>query len=122
MFTCHWYIEPVSRRETNISYILFMISFVICNFITELLYFMFSQVLQASNAKYNSNKFESIVFGWIAKTGLLIFLTANILTGFVNFTVDTLQTTKTQTMLILYLYSFLLSFVCYILTRLGIKV
>ena len=110
MIFSHYYIENVSRREVNLSFVLWMVC-LNCIFIA-LEFFIQSIVhcLQHLGAFDSSDSCKSIIFTTIGHNGMLLFLLANLLTGFVNFTIDTLSAPNWIAFLVLVVYTSILSY------------
>ena len=111
----HVYIEPISRREANFAFICWITTFVLILILIEIIMQIVITVLKHVEIFANHISCNSIVYSSISYSGFLLFLIANILTGFVNFVFDTLSVSSLQTILILFTYSFILSYIAVIL-------
>lgn len=109
MFLSHNYVEEISRREANFAFVCWMSSF-IC-FLAGIEIFIQSSHQMLRNAKIvpMGQKFSSMVFNGIGFSSMLLFLFANVLTGVVNLSVDTLTVSTSTAILILLLYCYILS-------------
>lgn len=116
MIVSHNYIENVSRREVNLSFVLWMVCL---NSIFIALEFFIQSVVhcwQHLGAFYSSDFHQSIIFMSIGHNGMLLFLLSNLLTGLVNFTIDTISAPDWLAFIVLVFYTSILSFVsvfCY---------
>lgn len=111
----HVYIEPISRREANFAFICWITTFVLILILIEIIMQILTAVLKHVKIFGSHITCNSIVYSSISYSGFLLFLIANILTGFVNFVFDTLSVSSLQTILILFTYSFILSYIAIIL-------
>ena len=111
----HVYIEPISRREANFAFICWITTFVLILILIEIIMQILTTVLKHVEIFSSRITCNSIVYSSISYSGFLLFLIANILTGFVNFVFDTLSVSSLQTILILFTYSFILSYIAVIL-------
>lgn len=109
MFVGHILIDPVSRRLANLSFIFFIITNVCLLIISELLYFAWIQILQPEFLH------QSFVFNQINQNGLFIFLIANLVTGLVNFTINTINVETKTAMILIYGYTAVLTLSGFIL-------
>lgn len=99
MFVGHFLVDPVSRRQANLSFIFFIITAVCLLIIPELLYFAWIQILQPEFSH------QSFVFNQINQNGLFIFLIANLVTGLVNFTINTINVETNTAIILIYAYT-----------------
>lgn len=114
MFYLSVTIEPVSRREANAPYVLFMVSFVTLQIFIELIYFVLYQIIFATKAfepaanttfEVFQRRYQSRIYEVIGRNGLIMFLYANVLTGAINFGLDTLKVSDMLAVAILFSYA-----------------
>ncbi|RLV96043.1 GPI-anchored wall transfer protein 1 [Spathaspora sp. JA1] len=91
-----WLFTSISRRLANCGYVLWVVSYNS----TILLGYNLIDKLVATNTKYSSYLLEAI-----NNNGLLLFLVANLLTGFVNMSINTLTMSRMMSFLILLTYT-----------------
>ncbi|KAH9425049.1 hypothetical protein DERP_011777 [Dermatophagoides pteronyssinus] len=111
MFAAYHLLEPVSRREANMPFICFITCCACLNIVIELVYFIWIQI-----AKPNFH-YESSVFSVINHKGLLIFLIANLITGLVNLSIDTMMVNNVMSVLLIHLYAVVLTFSGFLLDK-----
>lgn len=111
----HIYIEPISRREANFAFICWITTFVLILIAIELIMQILTTILRHGKIFASHITCNSIVYSSMSYSGFLLFLIANVLTGFVNFVFDTLSVSSLQTILILFTYSFILSYIAILL-------
>lgn len=105
MILSHNYIENVSRREVNLSFIFWMVSLNSIYIGLEFLIQTIVHILQYLNVFYSGDSYTSIIFSSIGYNGMLLFLVSNLLTGFVNFTIDTISASDLLAFIVLIAYS-----------------
>ncbi|RWS30444.1 phosphatidylinositol-glycan biosynthesis class W protein-like protein [Leptotrombidium deliense] len=108
----HVLIEKISRREANLGYICWITTLIIYLALTEHTFSLaVIYLIRLGVLDHNSTLFvgHSIVCAAIAKNPLIIFLIANILTGLVNITFHTMTFDAAGSLLILFVYTFILS-------------
>lgn len=117
MFYLAGTIEPVSRREANAPYVLFMVSFITVQILIELVYFVLYQIIfvtkafdRAAGTTFETfqRRYQSRIFEVVGRNGLIMFLYANVLTGAINFGVDTLAVSDPHALIILFIYAAIL--------------
>ena len=116
MFLSHIYIENVSRREVNLSFICWMIALNSIFIGLEFLIQTIIHIFQYLNIFDSGDSYRSIIFSSIGYNGMLLFLVSNLLTGFVNFTIDTIVVSDLLAITIIIVYTIVLSLVsvfCY---------
>ncbi|KAL9246939.1 hypothetical protein vseg_020417 [Gypsophila vaccaria] len=102
-------VERTSRRMCNMAYVMLVMAI---NF-EVLAIFMLSEYSGGSNF--------TVLEGALDKNLLASFLLANVLTGLVNLSIDTLFTSSVQALIILTLYAFALCFVMGAVDFFGIR-
>jgi phosphatidylinositol glycan class W len=114
----------VSRRLANLPYVLWVVAF--NN--TQILLFCaietacFPSAYLAQNRKDAAEETSSRIMQAFNSNGLVVFLVANLLTGLVNLTIDTLEMGDLAAMAVLGLYALLLTGFALGLQSLGIRV
>lgn len=86
---------PVSRRSTNASF---------CVWAIFLNLLFLSSIFLAFELSPNSRKKTPPILNAINRNGLLMFLIANLLTGAVNLSINTLEVTQSQALFVLFVY------------------
>ncbi|KAH3686602.1 hypothetical protein WICPIJ_002401 [Wickerhamomyces pijperi] len=91
---------PVSRRLANLSYILW-----VCAYNTGFLYcfFAFDSIFGSTDSQSDSQS-QSVSLQAVNKNGMFVFLIANLSTGLVNMSLNTLDCGNAVAMLVLTLY------------------
>ncbi|KAL4237169.1 hypothetical protein ACF0H5_005549 [Mactra antiquata] len=126
------YVEPISRRFANLSYLLWMLAFnsmlltvfLLFDIIVFYLHYV-TTVSQLKESPKNDKKEDTSVsnqdtcdlISAVNYNGLFYFLFANLLTGSVNMLVKTIYQSDLVAMAILTTYMFILSAVTYILYK-----
>jgi len=108
---CHYYIEPASRRLVNITYMLWLTAFmygiiwvwIILNVVEVLLKYFASN---RSDKHYIAK--PTIINQSLSYNFLLAFILANILTGCVNMSMETIYASDLKSVLVLVSYAFVL--------------
>lgn len=121
MFLSNYYIEEVSRREANLSFVCWMITFISVLIALELFIQAIVQTLQHLNVFPKGHSFQSIIYSSIGYSGMLLFLISNLLTGLVNFTIDTISTSDLMAVTIILIYCSAISFVAVLCTSMKIQ-
>lgn len=103
----------VSRRLANLTYVLWVASY---NVTALLVYHLAEKIISFPQ------RFESELLNAINRNGLATFLLANLLTGLINMTINTLQCNEVESFVILLLYSIILCVVPVVLNRYGIYI
>lgn len=103
----------ISRRLANLTYVLWVASY---NVTALLVYHLAEKLIPFPQ------KFESRLLNAINRNGLVTFLLANLLTGLINMTINTLQCNEVESFVILLLYSIVLCAVPVVLDRYGIYI
>ncbi|CAG2178339.1 unnamed protein product [Oppiella nova] len=107
----HNYIENTSRREVNLSFVFWMIAlnsiFIGLEFAIQALI----HCLQHLNVFSSDESHRSIIFSAVGYSGMLLFLVSNLLTGLVNFTIDTISCSDLTAFAIILTYSLVLCFI-----------
>ena len=106
LWVLHWLTTsvlgiPVSRRSTNASFI----SWTLAHNITTL--FFIHTAFQLGNMQFMSGRILSQntpIFAAVNRHGLVVFILANLMTGVVNLSVDTMKATRGEAILIIFLY------------------
>jgi len=108
------YVDPVSRRMGNLGYVLYVVSY-------NLFLIAAHTVILIFVSKYTpSTVSSSLIINGINANQLFVFLLGNLLTGLVNFMVNTIHTPPLQSMMILIGYTFVICSVAVLLNRRGI--
>ncbi|XP_015736156.1 phosphatidylinositol-glycan biosynthesis class W protein isoform X2 [Coturnix japonica] len=124
--------DPVSRRMANLSYCLWVIASCLTFFVSFVvvdLVLLFTKLLVKGSAvpscwravkapgskEQQAEAVHVCLIAAINKNQLLFFLLANVMTGVVNITIDTIHSRAALTLCILHLYMFLNCFIMYIL-------
>lgn len=118
LWTLHWFLTsilhiPVSRRSTNASYIIWVMAH------NTLQLFLYS-IIFSSECDHDSgdqdrkisqapNALCPFIFDSINRHGLLVFVIANLLTGLVNLSLNTMDCSVKKAFFIMALYSLTLS-------------
>ena len=134
-YLCKLYVQDTSRRIANATYVLWIVSqctFLMALFLTVdilIVYLSQKSKLKVLNiwcvSKINENKDNTKLFltnfslkSAINRNQLFLFLLSNVLTGFVNFSVDTINTSDATSVLILITYcAVVLSVTCLLHTK-----
>lgn len=123
MSFCDTWVERVSRREANAAYVFWTLSFY--NFLlgVEALIQLSVRFLQETGfLKDEQESFRiSYLIQAISYNPLLIFLIANLMTGLVNLTIPTHEANFVVSIIILIVYTTLISFIADFLHRKQIK-
>ncbi|KAJ8099616.1 GWT1-domain-containing protein [Lipomyces tetrasporus] len=113
---------PVSRRLANLPYVLWVTSI---NIMYILLYLLVEVIFYPSSDHAPESKYEDAV-PWgleaVNDNGLAVFLLANLLTGAVNLSVNTLDVKNVQAITLLVIYAALLATAAGIMKRNGWRV
>jgi phosphatidylinositol glycan class W len=117
----------VSRRMANLPYVLWVASFnagaVLCFCIIDTIFFpQFYNATDPQQEKEAYLKATSRVMRAYNRNGLAVFLIANLLTGLVNMTFNTLEATPTVTMAILLGYTFVTTLIAVVLDAYDITI
>ncbi|GAM21194.1 hypothetical protein SAMD00019534_043690, partial [Acytostelium subglobosum LB1] len=94
-------IQPISRRMTNLTYVLAILALNIFNFSLN----MMVSLVTASHIH------PSIIAAGVNRNQLFVFLLANILTGIVNFSMHTIYATQENSMYVIAGYTLFLTIV-----------
>lgn len=94
-----WFQWTVSRRLANLPYVLW-----IAAFNTSFLFAYLALQTSVSQSKAGSGAGAPALFEAVNKNGLAVFLVANLLTGGVNLTMDTIRTGHAKAMVVLISY------------------
>ncbi|KAK9238625.1 GWT1-domain-containing protein [Lipomyces kononenkoae] len=101
---------PVSRRLANLPYVLWVTS---TNIVYILMYLLVEVIFYPSADPKSESSFENVV-PWgleaVNENGLAVFLLANLLTGAVNLSLNTLDIKNVQALTVLVLYAAVLAF------------
>lgn len=108
----HTSFSPISRRLANLSYILF----VVASSLLVLLFFMLASFLLFSSSSLVSSR--SIIRDSVARNQLAFFLVANLATGLVNISMNTIDSPAAISMLVLTTY---MTLICSFVVFLHIK-
>ncbi|KAG4305461.1 hypothetical protein PORY_001017 [Pneumocystis oryctolagi] len=102
--------RPASRRLTNLPYVSIVsagsCSILACHMLTEILFFKFS-------AKYIDT--VPLLLHYVNKNGLIVFLIANVITGLVNSSINTLEINNAIGFLIMTIYGIIICGVSFII-------
>ncbi|CAG2110517.1 unnamed protein product, partial [Medioppia subpectinata] len=116
------YIESTSRREMNLSFVFWMVSlnslFIGMEFAIQTLV----HCLQHLNVLGSGDTHRSIIFSAIGYSGMLLFLVSNLLTGLINFTINTISVSNSIAFAIIVIYSLILSIISVILFHYKIQI
>ncbi|KAI3467046.1 hypothetical protein Pfo_023709 [Paulownia fortunei] len=104
-----WHVETISRRMCNLAYV----SLTLASNLQVLAILMMSDFVSGCNSSALEAAFN--------RNLLASFLLANVLTGLVNLSVDTLSVSPISALAILFAYTFILSFAVGFADFLGIK-
>ncbi|XP_052690321.1 phosphatidylinositol-glycan biosynthesis class W protein-like isoform X1 [Crassostrea angulata] len=113
------HVQQVSRRFANLSYIVWILALSVFLLFLLLLIDLFSHNQSFIFAKKKEE--DVCLLSAVNYNGLLYFLLANVLTGLVNLSIDTLQLSTAQSMTILISYMGILSFVTLMLYKWKIR-
>lgn len=107
----HNHIEPVSRRLGNISYVLWMVTFysafLVMFLVTDMVVVLYQYIWKIVDKPAYPK--TSLITEAVNYNTLLCFLLANLMTGFVNLTIETLYTTPVEGMLVIVAYMLILT-------------
>ncbi|CAI9608362.1 unnamed protein product, partial [Staurois parvus] len=133
------YVEPVSRRMANLPFCIWIIgqcvawlcSFLICDLILAFAEYMtpgsnvpstwnirstsYSSVRRVTSTKDSNKEVHQCLIEAINRNQLLYFLIANILTGIVNMTIDTIHSSNLLSLFVLVIYMFSNCLIVYLL-------
>jgi len=110
------YIDPVSRRMGNLGYVLYTVSYNLFLLSAHALFLLFA-------AKYTiGTPTPSLIINSINTNQLFVFLLGNLLTGLVNFMVNTIRAPPENAMLILSVYLLVVCGIAVVLNRRGIAI
>ncbi|XP_052074479.1 phosphatidylinositol-glycan biosynthesis class W protein-like [Mytilus californianus] len=118
-------IEPISRRFTNVPYVIWMIGIclqLMASYLLIDLIFLFLKSLQ--NKKEKGIKEDKVLYSLIDAVnynGLLYFLIANLLTGIINLSIKTILVPPIYSVIIIVIYMIILSVVSFILYVNNVK-
>ncbi|KAL1531868.1 hypothetical protein AAHA92_31955 [Salvia divinorum] len=104
-----WYVEAASRRMCNMAYVSLILAF---NLQVLAIVMMFDCVPGCKSSAMEQA---------FSRNMLASFLLANVLTGLVNLSIDTLSASSISALAILFVYAFVLCFVVGIADFLGMK-
>lgn len=107
----------VSRRFANLPYVLWVVSY---NTLNLALFAMMELAIFQVPAEYPYDSIVPLSDEAVNDNGLVVFLLANILTGLVNMSFNTLTSTRTESILILSGYAFVLFTISTLMKRKGI--
>ncbi|XP_063410091.1 phosphatidylinositol-glycan biosynthesis class W protein-like [Mytilus trossulus] len=119
-------IEPISRRFTNVPYVIWMIGIclqLMASYLLIDLIFLFIKSLQKKKEK--GKKEDKVLYSLIDAVnynGLLYFLIANLLTGLINLSIKTILVPPFYSVVIIVIYMIILSVVSFILYVKNIKI
>ncbi|XP_076082272.1 glucosaminyl-phosphatidylinositol-acyltransferase PIGW-like [Mytilus galloprovincialis] len=119
-------IEPISRRFTNVPYVIWMIGIclqLMTSYLLIDLIFLFLKSLQ--NKKEKGKKEDKVLYSLIDAVnynGLLYFLIANLLTGLINLSMKTILVPPFYSVIIIVSYMIILSAVSFILYVNNVKI
>ena len=110
------YVGEVSRRQANISFILWIICF--CNFslMVESLVLLVIEFLQATGFLRFQLNSRPVLPSLLCQHSLFVFLLANLMTGIVNLSMNTMQSSAVTTFVVLVVYTSLLSMAAHVLS------
>lgn len=117
----------VSRRLANLPYVLWVSAFncaqlaLFCTIESLLFPGLYSSADQSTESRKCKNA-TSLVLGSFNRNGLAIFLLANLLTGFVNLSMDTLNANRITSMTVLIVYVGSLTIIATTLHRYNISI
>ncbi|KAI1288490.1 Phosphatidylinositol-glycan biosynthesis class W protein [Halotydeus destructor] len=118
-YLSHNFIGPVSRREMNLSYLSWVFGLTTFLIALESLLQLLNQSLKFLGLMKQTAK--SVLFPAIQFNSLFIFLIANILTGLINFGVNTIHMNTIGSVVTLTLYSLAISILSEHLFRIRFK-
>ncbi|KAG8189648.1 hypothetical protein JTE90_018497 [Oedothorax gibbosus] len=106
MYLCHHSIQPISRRMANLPYCIWVVSLtslqIALHLCQELIIIILSRLLK-------NNYSDFLLWKAINYNGLFYFLLANLLTGLVNLSIDTNNSSHLKSFVILITYLTILS-------------
>jgi phosphatidylinositol glycan class W len=103
----------VSRRSTNASFVTWTSAHNIT--ILFLTWLAFSLGTYGVGTVNKENEANPPIFAAVNRHGLLVFILANLMTGVVNLSMDTLNATNVQAIIVIFLYLFAIGFVALVL-------
>jgi len=118
---------PVSRRLANLPYVLWVAAFNSCQLtlfcmIETLVFPETSTPATRAEEEKRYRRASSTLLRAFNRNGLFVFLLANLLTGFVNLTLPTLNMSNVQAMGVLVVYAGVLSAVAIVLDKYNITI
>ena len=118
---CDTFFQEVSRRQTNAAYILWIMCLYCLLLCVESLLCLLIEIMQATGLLRSHESSHPMLSSCFDSNSLLLFLLANLLTGFINLSSNTMESGHLQSLSILVIYSFLLSLVAFFLKQSKIK-
>lgn len=101
----HFFGWEVSRRLANLSYVIWVAAFNTSFLLGYLLIHTWSTSSTSPRASVGSESGKApLIFSAINKNGLVVFLIANLLTGLTNLSINTIETSDPNAMIILVAY------------------
>jgi len=110
---CHLFIQEVSRRQTNAAYILWILCLYSLLLSAECILVLMIEFMQSVGLLQQNEPCQPILSTCLDSNSLVIFLLANLLTGAVNLTSNTMEAGIVQSLSILVIYSTTLSLVSF---------
>jgi Uncharacterized membrane protein len=115
-----WLEIPVSRRSTNATFVVWTIAHNVTILFCICMVFAVGTSRQLSNREFHGE--NPPIFSAVNQHSLLIFILANLMTGLVNLSMDTLNATHAQAISVIFLYLCAVGVVALVLEwRLGNK-
>ena len=108
---CHSFIQEVSRRQSNAAYILWIICLYSLLLAVECLVLLTIEFMQSTGLLRPQESFQPILSSCFDSNSLLVFLLANLLTGIINLSSNTMEMGSLQSLSVLFVYSIVLSLV-----------
>jgi hypothetical protein len=116
-FLCNCFFQEVSRRQSNAAYILWIMCLYCLLLSVESLLCLAIEFMESTGLLRSSESSRSILSSSFESNSLVIFLLANLLTGFINLSSNTMEAGVLQSLSILIIYTLLLSQVSFYLKR-----
>ncbi|XP_015903704.2 phosphatidylinositol-glycan biosynthesis class W protein [Parasteatoda tepidariorum] len=118
MLIFHENCQHVSRRMANLSYCIWIVSLTSLQISLHLCHFLIVDIIKKL---LKVKLHENLLWNVLNYNGLFYFLLANLMTGLVNITINTADTSNSKSLCILFMYLTILFGSSFILFKLNIK-
>lgn len=106
----HMFIETVSRRETNLTFILWILTISMLSAASEIAITIIQICLQEMGLIIRLPESAGLLNESVSYTALIFFLFANLMTGLFNFSFNTISASNIKALVILFSYASILSY------------